>query len=266
MTSSAHRRPVVAVVADGPGSTEALRPLARALARHVEVRAADRAPDAEAHLVVGPETPDRVPVGPPVATIDGAHLTVGDETFDLPGGATVDTAAWPPILPHVRRRWRQRLGLPDDLVIDTADLDPADVPTALAVAAAAVVARPDLPLALALGCPSVVTAETAAAVGVVGGVEVVVGERADAEAIAADDRQASYLSRQGHLAATHRLDPARTADALLRAWGLTREGPVARFDERLAELGTAPTGPIRRRQADALTLFDPRPEPAPGGP
>ena len=46
--------------------------------------------------------------------------------------------------------------------------------------------------------------------------------------------------------------------------GASSIGPIARFDERLAELGTAPAGPVRRRLADALMPF--APSPAPGGP
>jgi len=248
-------RPVVAVVAAGPGATEAVRPLVRALAAHVEVRSADRAPDADAYLVAGSAALGRVPVGAPVAVADGGRLQVDRTALDLVGGAGVDTAAWPPLPPHVRRRWRQRLGLAPDLVVDTAALDPDDVPTALAVAAAAVVAEADLPLALALGCPSVVTTEAAAGLGAVDQHHVVVGARPEADALAGDDRRAALLSRQGHQMARATLDAARTADALLRAWGLGPTGPVARLDERLDELGPSRTGPVRHRAADAFALL-----------
>jgi hypothetical protein len=259
---------VVAVVA-APGGTEAVRPLVRALARHVDVRAADRAPDPVAHLVAGAAALDQVPEGAPVAVAEEDRLAIrrGDaaQVVDLVTGPTVDTASWPPLPPHVRRRWRQRLGLDPDLVVDTAALDPDDVPTALAVAAAAVVAEPDLPLALALGCPSVVGAEAAAAaVGAVDELHVVVGGRPEAEALAADDRRAALLSRQARRLARDTLDPARPADVLLRAWGIAPTGPVARVDERLAELGTAPAGPVRRRVADALAPFTAE-SPDPGG-
>ena len=251
----------MAVVVAGPGSTDPLRPLVRALARHVEVRSADRAPAPSAELVIGsggnpPDPLTGTGGGVPTATVtDGEVLLPGGATIELPGAASVDTAAWPPLPPHVRRRWRVRLGLTPDLVVDTAALDPDDVPTALAVAAAAVVAPADLPRALALGCPSVVTAEAAAGIGAVDGLHVVVGGRPEAEALAGDDRRAALLSRQGRLLARATLDPARTAEALLRAWGLAPAGPVARLDERLDELGTSRTGPVRRRAADALALM-----------
>ncbi|HMJ74799.1 MAG TPA: hypothetical protein VK507_02445 [Iamia sp.] len=258
---------MVAVVA-APGGTEAVRPLVRALARHVDARAVDRAPDAVAYLVAGAAALDQVPAGAPVAVAEEDRLAIrrGDaaQVVDLVTGPTVDTASWPPLPPHVRRRWRQRLGLDPDLVVDTAALDPDDVPTALAVAAAAVVAEPDLPLALALGCPSVVSAGAAAAVGAVDEVHVVVGGRPEAEALAADDRRAALLSRQAGRLAREALDPSRSAAVLLRAWGIAPAGPNARVDERLAELGTAPAGPVRRRVADALAPFTAE-SPDPGG-
>jgi hypothetical protein len=250
---------VVGVIAAGVGATEQVRGLVRALARHVDVRAADRVVAPDAYLVAGVAAKDRVPEGAAVAVAEDGHLAIrsGDsaQILDLATGPTVDTAAWPPIPPHVRGRWRRRLGLDADLVVATADLDPDDVGTALAVAAAAVVAPDHLPLALALGCPSVTSAEAAAAVGAVPDAHVVIGGRAEAEAVAADERRSARLSREGRTLAVTTLDPARTADVLLRAWGLTAVGPVARLDERLAELGTAPAGPIRRRAADALAPF-----------
>ncbi|HEU5151006.1 MAG TPA: hypothetical protein VFU19_10940 [Iamia sp.] len=221
---------------------------------------------ADAYLVVGARARHRVPAGARVAVVEGDRLTTGDRTLTLVPGPAVDTAAWPPIPPHVRRRWRQRLGLPDDLVVATAALDPDDVPTALAVAAAAVVVEPDLPLALALGCPSVVTAEAAEAVGVADGRHVVVGGHPEAVALAADEHRAARLSYRGVRLAREALDPARAADALLRAWGLVPTSPVARFDERLDALGTARTGPIRRRVADALALMTAPPTTPTGGP
>jgi hypothetical protein len=200
-----------------------------------------------------------------VAEEDRLAIRRGDaaEVVELVTGPTVDTASWPPLPPHVRRRWRQRLGLDPELVVDTAALDPDDMPTALAVAAAALVTGADLPLALALGCPSVVSAEAAATVGAVDELHVVIGGRVDAEALATDDRRAALLSRQARLLARTRLDPARPADVLLRAWGIAPTGAAARVDERLAELGTAPAGPVRRRVADALAPFT---EPKPGPP
>lgn len=251
-------RPVLGVVASG--TTEAARPLVRALARHVEVRALDRSPGpvAVAALAVGADAV--APAGLPVARVDAGAVSVGDTTVALPTGTPVDTASLPPLAPHVRRRWRQRLGLPPVLVVDTAALVLDDVPTALAVAAAAVVDEPHLPLALALGCPTVTSADAAARLGVTD--VVVVGERAEAEALAGDDHRAARLSRQGRAAAVARLDAAAAADAVVAALGLgPAPTPAVLADARMAELGTAPAAPIRRRVAAGLALFT-----APGGP
>jgi hypothetical protein len=247
---------VVGVVVGEVGATEAVRPLVRALARRADVRALDRAPAPDAVLAVGAAAVERTPEGVPVAVVDDGVVRVDGVEIALPGGG-VDTAAWPPIAPHVRRRWRRRLGLAADLVVDVATLAAEDRPTALAVAASAVVGVDDLPLALALGCPTVTAAAAAATVGAVDGVHVVLGGRAEAVALAADEHRSGPLSRRGHELARERLDPAPAAAALLQAWGLGPTGPVARLDERLAELGTAPAAPVRRRVADALAPLTP---------
>lgn len=244
------------------GDTDAARPLVRALARHVEVRSLDRDPPPAAVAVLAVGADAVAPFDLPVARVDGATVSVGEETIVLPAAGAVDTAALPPIAPHVRRRWRERLGLPPLLVVDTAALTLDDVPTGLALAAAAVVDEPHLPLALALGCPTVTTAAVAASVGAVDDVDVVVGERADADALAADDVRASALSRHARARAVATLDPAPAAAAVVAALGLGADPtPHTLVDARLAELGTSPAAPIRRRTADALALFT-----APGGP
>ncbi|QYG92587.1 hypothetical protein HC251_09155 [Iamia sp. SCSIO 61187] len=262
-------RPVVAVVAAGPGATDPLRPLVRALASHVEVRSADRSATPAAYLVAGAAALGTVPDDVPVAVAEDGRLVIGRGEgavdVDLPAGVGVDSAAWPPVPPHVRRRWRARLGLADDLVVDVRAIDPDDVPTALTVAAAAVVPAAHLPLALALGCPAVTTASAAAAVGAVDGLHVVVGDRAAADALAGDDRRCALLSRQGRHLAVTALDPRRAAEALVRGWDLAPTGPVARLDQRLSELGTAPASPVRRRVAEAVAALPPVPV-ALGGP
>jgi hypothetical protein len=259
----------VAVVAAGPGATEPLRPLVRALAGRVDVRSADRAPTPAAYLVAGAGALGMVPDGARVAVADCGRLTIGRgdaaEDVDLPTGPGVDSAAWPPVPPHVRRRWRARLGLAEDLVVDVEAIAPEDVPTALTVAAAAVVPAAHLPLALALGCPTVTPAGAAADVGAADDTHVVVGGRAAADALAGDEYRCAVLSREGRHLAVTALDPRRTAEALVRVWGLVPTGPVARLDERLSELGTAPASPMRRRVADAVAALPPVPV-ALGGP
>jgi len=251
---ASHARPVVAVVA-WPGTTAAVRPLVAALARRVDVRTADRAPEADAVLVTDRRALDRAPGGRPTAVVDGAALQVGDDHVSLPCTPVVATATLPPLAPHVRRRWRQRLGLDPDLVVDTVALAPDDVPTALAVVAAALVGLRDLPTALALGCPVVTDASSAAAVGAADGDHVVVGERGDAVALALDDRRAARLSRRGRDLAGQRLDPDMAVRRLLRLWDLEPRG--SGLATALDDLGTAAGAPIRRRAAAALTFSRP---------
>lgn len=260
-------RPQVAVVCS-PGGSAALRPLAAALARRTDLRSLGRADRPVALLASDRAALDRarrsgrgaaVAAG---ASVEDGHLVVfGDgiegRRLPLPSAPRVSTSTLPPLAPHVRRRWRRRLGLADDLVVDTAALDPLDVPTALAVAAAAVVDARHLPAALALGCPVVTDASSARRVGAVDGQEVVVGNRDDAAALAADDRRASGLSRRAHDLAVTRFDPSTTASRLLDLWGLADETPKGRVEAALADLGTAPGAAPRRRVADALVLFAP---------
>lgn len=173
-------------------------------------------------------------------------------------------AALPPLAPHVRLRWRQRLGLAPDLVVDTAALAPADVETALAVAAAAVVDGAHLRLALALGCPAVTEPAAAAALRAVDGDHVVVGGRSDAVALAADPVRAARLSHRGRVLVEGAADPP-TLDGWTRHAQVSvqssRADPGAAVVVALDELGTAPSAPIRARAAAALEGFGP---PGPG--
>lgn len=265
------RRPVVGLVARA-GTTAEARPLVAALARRATVRASGRAPDADALLLTHPSAGEPEP-GPPTAVLDGDLVLVRaadgaalGAPLVRPGPDVVATAALPPVAPHVRRRWRERLALAPDLVVDTLALDPRDVPTALAVAAAAVVERRDLPVALALGCPTVTDASAAVAVGAEPGRDVEVGDRGAAVELASDEARAATLSRRGRALAVGRLDPEVTALALLDRWGLGPEPtPSVRLEAALRDLGTAPGAPVRGRAAAATHLFASVPT-APGAP
>jgi hypothetical protein len=256
-------RPVVALVGS-PGSTAPLRTLVAALARDVEVISLGRAVAPDAVLVADRVALRRAPAGVPTAVVDGRVAygatdgPEGGQAIALPGAHPVATARWPPIAPHVRRRWRERLGLAPDLVVDTAALGPDDVPTALAVAAAAVVEARHLALALCLGCPTVTDGAAARAVGAIDDQQLVVGDRAAATALAHDDVRAARLSRAGRAHAVRHLDPDVAACALLRAWRLTTAVlPIERVEVILDELGTAAGSPVRARVAAALDLLRP---------
>ena len=256
-------RPVVALVA-APGTADRIRPLVAALARRADAASLHRSVAPDAVLVADPAAVHRAPAGLPRAVADDEILHVtsaaGDEReLPLPGPDVVATATLPPLAPHVRRRWRERFGLAPDLVVDCAALAPEDVPTALAVAAAALVDRRDLATALALGCPTVTTASAAAAVGAVDGEHVVVGLRPDAVALAADDRRAAALSLAARRLAVARLDPDSAARALLTAWGLAPHEPGAGLTRALDELGTAPDAPVRARALAAVAGLSPHP-------
>lgn len=240
----------------------------RALAVRVEVWSADRCPAPDAVLVAGSAAASRAPDGVPRAELDGAVLRVTTRTGAAADPMAVPVAppdgpAGPPIPPHVRRRWRERLGIDPDLVVDVAALTAADRPTALAVAAAAVVPADALALALSLGCPTVARRADAAAIGAHRGeVEVVDGRDptlTDARALAADDRAAARLSRVA-AAWAHRRSPDSAASALLDAWGLSGGAgvlpcPRDLVPARLDELGTAPAAAVRARTEAALGLF-----------
>lgn len=255
-------RPTVAVVAVA-GTTEAVRPLIRGLAHHAEVRSLGRAERPDAILATHPGATVAVVTGCPLAIVEDGQVTVRGEhgrslgpPLALPGPEAVDTAVLAPLAPHVRRRWRERLALRPDLVIDTAALDRADVSTALAVAAAAVVDRHDLPMALALGCPTVTDQGAARSVGAEPGRDLVVGGWADAVALAEDEPRAARMSRRARGLAVKRFDPLAAAHSLLELWGLVEHAdPTSRMEATLGELDTAPVAPVRRRVADALALF-----------
>lgn len=248
---------MVALVA-APGTPPAVRALVRALGRHVTLRSAGRASTADAVLASSPRAGGPLLEHGCRAVVDGDVVHVagpaGAVDLALPAAPGVDTAALPPLAPHVRARWRLRLGLPATLAVDVTTLAAADVPTALAVASAAVVPATHLPLALALGCPTVTSADAAAGVGAADGLEVVVGERSDADALAADLPRSAALSRRARALAERALDPDATARALVAAWGLAASplDPGARVEAAFTALGTAPGAPIRRRAAEAL--------------
>ncbi len=284
-------RRLVALVA-APATAARAVPLLAALGAHADVvswhRRGDRRPDALVVTSVGAledlaaagEMEDRPAVvwvrdeaGAQRARSLGAVLLLsahpdlhGDDVVLVPPvGVEVDR--WPWAAPVVRRRRRERLGLPGDQVVRIPDdEDPAataglDGPTTspLATCAAAVVHGPATLVALALGAPTVTSAETARRLGLRAGrdVEVAAGPSAAvalAEAIAADDQRAASLSRRGRRCAEHHLDVGRPARAIARALGLAPDPDPMRalVADRLGELGCAADGEQARRVAVAL--------------
>ncbi|MCB0978807.1 MAG: hypothetical protein KDB02_15240 [Acidimicrobiales bacterium] len=182
---------------------------------------------------------------------------------------SIDVTAWPALLPLVRRRWRERLGLPAKLVVavDAPEVD-RFVTTSLAVASAAVVTGPALPLALALGTPVVTSPEDAARLGLP------TDSGPDAPALIAEDpaerdRAANHLAsspadlaRRSVAARRFALDRLDLAPALRAVTAALRSSatdhpdvgtdPLGVLRDRLVELGTPPHSRIAER-ADAAT-------------
>ena len=104
----------------------------------------------------------------------------------------IDVDAHPPLSPFVRARWRERLGLPANLVVRVGYHDPwpgddASIAAALAVCSAAAVRGPWTLTALALGTAVVTDASEAERLGARDGVELLVD----------DARQCADPSRRG---------------------------------------------------------------------
>lgn len=312
-----------------PGEGTPLRPLVRALAARVAVQAirADAVtPDAllatsPAALAGAPawngptavwigdddqleafrDLPASVPhtVITPLAAAADAARAGGAQVLEVSAGLGAHEAQpWQP--PLLRRRWREREGLPahlavvvegpaagsrhvasaepvadEQVVVRHVASDDPDLVHLLARASAVVATQPaDLARALRTGCPTVTNRISASEAGVDDGVHVLVAssevpaDRADAVtaaiALALDAPRATKLSRA---AATHadQTSVDRAADRLMALLGLhaTPTDPWHRTLARLEEIDLPTGGPFRRRMLDALSLFEPAGEHTP---
>lgn len=179
----------------------------------------------------------------------------------------VDVDRLRPLTPFVRARWRTRLGLAGDLVVDarseSATVSERVLPSALAVAAAVVVDRRSVAHALALGAAVVADQRTAAAVGATDGSELVVAPGDAAMAVAAglagDGRRCAALGRAGRRLCERRYDLRAVAAELARRLGLLPEhpSPDELVVQRLAELGTPAAAAVAARARVATALFAP---------
>ena len=140
--------------------------------------------------------------------------------------AGIDVSRWPVCAPLARMAERDRLGLPEHLVVAVDHPRVTDdIATILAVAAAAVVTGPLVPLALAMGTPVITSPETARRLGLHPGVEVevVAGRQAADQAareLAGDLDRAAAMSHRGRRFAEHHLDLSRPAAAVACRLGL----------------------------------------------
>lgn len=203
-----------------------------------------------------PGEPDVV-VTPSPLVADAA----GDRAVVVPKGG-VDAAAFAPVAPFVRARWRRRGGLPDELVVGAGvpggpPLAGVALGTALAVCAAAAVAGPWLVPALAVGTPLVTTPAAAGGLDLAGTGAALVAPVEDALPLAcelaADEVRAAALSQGGRRFVEGHLDLGRPGDDLAARLGLhAGPRPVDAVGAALAELGTPSGAGPARRAADAL--------------
>jgi hypothetical protein len=282
-------RPLLGLLV-APGTAERSAALVRRLARWAEPRAIDLGtPPVAAVLATGAAVPGLGRVladrpGPVAVWVDdegelsvadaadvvvtsspAVAAAVGPRALALPRAA-VDVGAIAPVPPFVRARWRRRGALDPSLVVTVGvpgatPLANEDVPTALAVAAAAVVAGPWLVEALALGTPVVTDEASAAELGAEVGADVLVAAPAEAEAaaraLAAEPVRAASLSRRARRLVERRFDVAPAAAELAGRLGLDRGAadPLAPIDGALAELRTPPGSRPAARAAEALAAL-----------
>lgn len=177
-----------------------------------------------------------------------------------------------PILPFVRRRLRAGRGLPsvvvacgehttwlwlavDQGVMEAQRLTRSQADTAAGVANAVAAVGRALPTALAWGAPTVTDAASAATLGAVEGVHVLVAEsyneRIDlARELAEDEARATPLAWQGRRLMETRHDLQRSSRDFLAALRLPTHragGAGAPWRDALAGLSTPETSPVRAR-------------------
>ena len=167
----------------------------------------------------------------------------------------------PSLSPFLRQRWRLRLGLPAEFIVEIGTVNPTHTQddeltrSALAVCSAAVVRGPHLVTALALGTAVVTDATSAEQIGATPSVHLAVAESTQARALAdqlgRDHARAAALGWGGRLLVEERFDLATVAFELVDALGIGPASfpaaPLARLDAELAALGTAPSSAVSNR-------------------
>lgn len=189
-----------------------------------------------------------------------SRAAVGRDNALLIPTELIDAAAHPPLSPFVRSRWRERLGLPANLVVRVGYHDPwpaddATVAAALTVCSAAAVRGPWLLTALALGTAVVTDASEAERFGAVSGVEVRVEDPAGAptraEALGADWPESARLGHAARRLVETRHCWSGIARELLDRLEIARpsipRAPLAGLQARLDYLATPTTGPASLR-------------------
>lgn len=158
----------------------------------------------------------------------------------------IDLTAWPATMPHVRRRRRRSNGRPDpmifDATLDTHGRDGVELAAELALASAAVVDMRWVTASLALATPTVTQPLTAASLGALDGIHVVVADPADqldaARELAEDEHRSARIARAGRQLVEQLHDRGKAAAEVAQALGILPRlaGPRALLAERIREL------------------------------
>ena len=184
--------------------------------------------------------PEAIVVGP---------LCNGTERGVLVPDPNIDATAIPYVAPLVRGRWRQRYGLPTDLVLRIDDDAGSDVamslrPTALAVAAVIVATGDAVLNALAWGAPTVTDEVTARRLRLGGVVEAVAPPDllATAHQLSHSVRRMAELAWSGRVLVEETFDIARVAHSALEMAELLRPRAAGSREvvARLNELWATP--------------------------
>lgn len=184
-------------------------------------------------------------------------------------GGTLDLGEVVALTPFVRARYRWARGLPSTFIVAADEESIRQLPdgtpvpphlgnTALALASAAAAFGDPLVAALSWGTPCVTDSATAASIGAVDGVHVVVAEPGDAAYAAAadlasDPRRAAALSRASRRLVEARFDRATSARRVATALGLRGRSAVERADAALDELATPAAARVRSRIRGAVS-------------
>jgi hypothetical protein len=166
----------------------------------------------------------------------------------------------PPLTPFVRSRWRDRLGLPDPMIVELGGAGgwsgPRDtIPASLAVCSAAVVRGRWLLTALALGTAVVTDATSAADIGATEHVHVAVASPATArevaEALAQEPARAAAIGWGARMLVEQQHDLDAIAERIVEDLELgpasIPDAPLASLDAELAALGTPASSPVAVR-------------------
>jgi hypothetical protein len=280
-------RPLIGLLVR-PGVPEPVVALLTRLQRWADVRAAStEGPAPSAFVATSPRANgiDQVGSRPLAVWVDvpdeteaargtGGLLLTADP--EVAGTLGPDTVVVPPEdagtelvarSPFVRRRWRRRAGYPDGWTVaigaepsDGLTADDPLVPTALSLAAAAVVTDPTAARhGLATGCPMVVDAGSAEALGIEDGVHALIqGPGASGDLVRLlvdDDGLAASLSRSGRVLYEQRHDAAGAVRRVADHLGVlpdVGDRPVARLDATLDALHTPEHARARHRAHELL--------------